>query len=57
MRVITVLVMTLAYTSLSAEISPSERTVEFTYGFTIQNIPVDAQKIIAWVPIPYIDEY
>lgn len=31
---------------------PSERTVEITYWFAVRDVPADAKRVAAWVPIP-----
>jgi transglutaminase-like putative cysteine protease len=36
--------------------TPGKRRVEFTYKFTIKDVPPDAGSIIAWVPCPAEDE-
>jgi len=34
-----------------------ERTVEFDYSFTVKDVPADAERVLAWVPVPPSNEH
>ena len=35
---------------------PAERTVDFTYSFTVKEVPEGTKRLVAWVPVPVTDE-
>ncbi len=43
--------------SNAQKFSPSTRTFQFTYSFTIKDIPSGAKRVRVWVPVPQTDQH
>src|SRR5712692_10565286 len=44
-------------TSSGQKFSPPTRTLRFTYGFTVKDIPSGAKRVRVWVPVPQTDQH